>query len=113
MNTKRKRKAAQEAKRIYDEANAKDESMLDCSYPNWQERYFQYNMDKVKKRTIAEEKQKELTKLINECQVGRKQEYEAILKTIEIENAQRETNAKNPMAKLKYWKKKRKPAMKF
>ena len=97
----KKRKAAQEAKRIYDEANAKDESMLDRSYPNWQERYFQYNMDKVKKRTIAEEKQKELTKLINECQVGRKQEYEAILKTIEIENAQRETNAKKSYGKIK------------
>ena len=65
----KKRKTAQEAKRIYDEANAKDESMLDRSVPNWQVRYLEYNMDKVKKRTAAEEKQKELTNLINECQV--------------------------------------------
>lgn len=97
----KKRKAAQEAKRIYDEANAKDESMLDRSYPNWQERYFQYNMDKVKKRTIAEEKQKELTNLINECQVGRKEEYEATLKAIEKENEQKSANAKKSYGKIK------------
>ena len=97
----KKRKAAQEAKRIYEEANAKDESMMDRSIPNWQEKYFEYNMDKIKKRTITEEKQKELTNLINECQIGRKEEYEATLKAIEKENEQKSSNAKKSYGKIK------------
>lgn len=97
----KKRKAAQEVRRIYEEAEAKDKSMLDRSVPNWQVRYLEYNLDKIKKRTAAEEKQKELTNLINECQVKRKQEYEATLKAIEKENAQKSMNAKKAYGKIK------------
>ena len=100
----KRRKAYTEAENKYKEEAAKDESMLDPSIINFQEKYIRYTMNLRKLKTDAEQKKASFESLKQDC-MERKEEYEKTLEEIKNENEQKEREAKKILAKTNALKK--------
>ena len=89
----RRRKAYAVAEQKYKDEEAKDDTMLDPSIPNFQEKYMYYLINLRKLKTDAEQKRDSFENLKRDC-MERKDEYKKILEEIKKENEQKQKEAK-------------------